>query len=156
MHWFLYTVGHSNRELGEFIALLETFGIECVADVRRFPTSSKYPHFRREELARSLPERGIEYRWLGDLLGGYRTGGYEQFTQTEAFQVGLDLLLQSAHWRITAVMCSERLFFRCHRRFIADRAVDLGWEVRHIYELGRMSRHKRRVAPDGQLELALD
>ncbi len=149
----LYTIGHSNRELDEFIRLLEEYRIELLVDVRRFPTSAKYPHFRRENLAVVLPAAGIEYRWMGDLLGGYRTGGYEAYMGTDGFQRGLELLLQRARWKTVAVMCAEKLFFRCHRRFIADACVALGWEVRHIIDPGRVSKHKLRISPDGQLEL---
>src|ERR1700694_692178 len=67
----LWTIGHSTRRLEEFLGLLQTYGIEAVADVRRFPGSRRYPHFAHDALSESLPVRGIEYRWLPQ-LGGRR------------------------------------------------------------------------------------
>ncbi len=72
----LWTIGHSNRSIEKFVALLEEHKIEALVDIRSFPTS-KIEHFKREEMERWLPEHEIEYVWLGKELGGYRRGGYE-------------------------------------------------------------------------------
>lgn len=68
----IYTIGHSNRTLEEFLGALQSHGIEQVVDVRRWPTSRKHPHFSREALDRSLRAAGIAYLWMGDSLGGHR------------------------------------------------------------------------------------
>jgi len=140
----LYTVGHSNREPEQFVQLLENHGVHQIFDVRRFPTSKKYPHFRREAMEKSLPEAGIEYHYLGDLLGGYRTGGYERYMQTEDFRRGIDALLRLAKDGQAALMCAEMLYFKCHRRFIADYLVrEEGVTVLHIVDEKRVVPHTK-------------
>ena len=90
-----------------------------MADVRRFPTSKKHPHFSRENLGPALKEAGIEYVFLGEELGGYRRGGYEAYTETEGFRRGLGRLEELAVQGKTAIMCAERDPRGCHRRYIA-------------------------------------
>ena len=142
----IYTVGHSNRTLEDFLALLRHYGIQQVFDVRRFPTSKKWPHFRKEALETSLPEAGIEYHHLGDLLGGYRSGGYEKYMETDDFRRGIQQLLQLAHDGRAALMCAEMLYFKCHRRFISDYLVrEIGAEVRHIVDTRRVIPHQKRL-----------
>ncbi len=142
----VYTVGHSNRELGEFLRLLRDYSIKVVVDVRRFPTSRRFPHFNREALAETLAREGISYVWLGDLLGGFRKGGYERYMETADFEKGLARLLEVLRReKGVAIMCRERLWFKCHRRFIADRLVEMGYVVIHIIDPGRTYRHKGRA-----------
>ncbi len=136
-----FTIGHSNRSFDEFCELLKKYGIEVVFDVRRFPKSEKFPHFNKEELEKRMSECGITYFYLGDLLGGYRSGGYEKYMETDEFQLGIGKLL---FWGIdgkSAIMCAEKLWFKCHRRFIADRLVQLGHEVIHIIDENRVQKH---------------
>ena len=120
----------------EFVALLKHLGVEIVVDVRRFPTS-KFEHFRKEELARSLPEMGIDYLYLGKELGGYRKGGYQSFLATEEFKRGLERLEKLAREGKTAVICAERLPWRCHRRFIGMELERRGWQVIHVIDQKR-------------------
>jgi uncharacterized protein (DUF488 family) len=129
----VYTVGTSTRSLDEFVALLRRYGVEVMIDVRRFP-SSRFPHFRREELAGSLPQQGIDYYHLGEKLGGYRKGGYEAFSATGEFKQGLMELTEIAGQRITAIICAERLPWRCHRRLIGAELSRQGWQVIHIID----------------------
>ena len=139
----VYTVGHSTRSLEELISLLKEHRIEAVADVRRFPRSRRNPQFNREVLEEVLPQRGIEYHWLGEELGGYRSGGYEAYIGSDGFERGIERLEDLSRRRRTAVMCAEKLWFRCHRRFIADEMAKRGWEVWHIIEPhGKLYRHK--------------
>jgi len=155
----IYTIGHSNRGLEEFLELLREYGIEVVIDVRRWPTSSRYPHFNGESLRETLEGRGIEYIWLGDILGGYRRyslgeaspnkgwsrGGfrnYADYALTEEFRRGLERILEIAAERRTAIMCSERFYWRCHRRIISDHLYARGVEVLHIIDRGRLRRHR--------------
>ena len=138
----IWTIGHSTLREEEFIDLLKNFGIKRLIDVRRFPTSKKYPQFKREHLKRSLEEAGIEYVYLGDLLGGYRKGGYPAYIKTDSFKEGLSRLISLARNKRTVIMCAEKLFFRCHRRFIADELVKRGLKVIHIIDKKRVYEHK--------------
>ncbi len=126
--------------------LLQQHDIQCLVDVRRFPTSKKHPQFAKENLANSVEQANIEYHWLGERLGGYRTGGYEAYVETEAFQTGLEQLKQLGGDKFTAFMCAELPFFRCHRRFIAEELTKQGWRILHIMDKGKLYEHKRKQA----------
>ncbi len=139
----IYTIGHSTLSSEEFVARLQAHGIRCLVDIRRFPTSRKHPQFTREHLSETLQQGQIRYIWQGERLGGYRTGGYERYMTTEAFAAGLQELTHVARQQPTAIMCAELLFFRCHRRFVAQRLVEQGWKVLHILDQGRIYEHKR-------------
>ena len=138
----IWTVGTSNRSIEEFLHLLMAYKIEVIADVRRFPTS-RHRHFKQEVLKETLNRCGIEYNHIIE-LGGYRTGGYRQYMRTEDFEKGLLRLEQLATSRRVAIMCAELLFFRCHRRFIADALTERGHTVIHIIDEQRSYEHKRR------------
>jgi len=138
----IYTIGTSTRRLKEFVDALKYYGMERIIDVRHFPTSSRFPHFKRERLNRSLPRKGIDYIFLGEKLGGYRPGGYEAHMKTAEFEEGLGEMEKVAGEKVSAFFCAEKLFWRCHRRFIADALVKKGWEVHHIIEKGRQYKHK--------------
>ncbi len=134
-----YTIGHSNQSMEDFISQLKKFGVEVVVDVRRFPTS-KHEQFKRENLEKSLREAGIDYVWLGKQLGGYR-GDYKKYMESEDFRRGIEELLKMKDKRV-AIMCAERFYMRCHRRYISEYLEELGFEVYHI-ERGRAYRHKK-------------
>lgn len=106
-------------------------------DVRSFPTS-KFAHFKRESMNPSLGEAGFGYSYLGKELGGYRQEGYEAYTQTLPYLVGLELLERMSSRCRSAVLCAERLPWRCHRRFIGRSLQDRGWEVIHIIDEKRV------------------
>jgi len=127
----IYTLGTSTRSSKEFIELLSSHGVGVVVDVRRFP-SSRFEHFRREKLASYLSNVGIDYVYMGGELGGYRRGGYQDFTTTSEFQLGLKKLENVAEKRKAAIICAERFPWRCHRRFIALELEKQGWQVNHI------------------------
>jgi len=147
----IWTVGTSNRSIEEFLHLLRAYKIEVIADVRRFPTS-KYGHFKQEVLKENLNRCGIEYNHIVE-LGGYRTGGYRQYMGTEDFERGLLRLEQLAASRRVAIMCAELLFFRCHRRFIADALTERGHTVIHIIDEHRSYEHKGKRRDDKQKDL---
>ncbi len=149
----VYTLGTSTRSLEEFIQLLTSHSVGVVIDVRRFP-SSRFEHFRREKMEGLLPEAGIEYIYLGEELGGYRRGGYKNFTATSQFQTGLRKLKEIARKRNTAIICAERFPWRYHRRFIALELEKRGWQVSHIIDKGRNWMPRKRSANDKQLKLA--
>jgi uncharacterized protein (DUF488 family) len=87
----IYSLGTSTRAMDEFIELLVGRSVALVVDVRRFPTS-RFEHFCREKLERLLPEAGIDYVYMGEEFGGYRRGGYQNFTATSQFQAGISKL----------------------------------------------------------------
>jgi len=136
----IYTLGTSDRTAEEFLALLGSLGVELVVDVRRFPTS-RFEHFKREELEDILEAGGFSYIYLGEELGGYRKKGYEAYMGTEEFRQGLDRLEQLARRMRLVILCAERLPWRCHRRFIGRELETGGFRVEHIID------EKRRWVP---------
>jgi uncharacterized protein (DUF488 family) len=129
----IYTLGTSNREISEFIELLDKYKIKIIADVRRFPTS-KFEWFRRETLARILAGHMIGYIFLGNELGGYRKEDYETYTLTRAFQWGLEKIEFFSLTEKVGIICAERFPWKCHRKFIASCLKQRGWEVIHIID----------------------
>lgn len=165
----VYTLGHSTRSLEDFSALLAEFGVEVLADVRRFPGSRRFPHFRRESLAVALPAAGIAYRHLPG-LGGHRKPSpdsphsywthasfraYADHMETPEFKQALAELLSLASNNLTAMMCAEAVPWRCHRQLVADALVTRGRRVIHILAPGRCEDHvlnpAARVLSDGRL-----
>jgi len=140
----IYTIGHSNRTMQEFTALLRKYNIEQIIDVRRFPTSKKYPWFTKQNLEEELANIGIRYIWLGDLLGGYRREGYQIYTTTENYKRGIEHIIIISNKYRTAILCSEKLWFRCHRRFISDTLLDRGIQVIHIVDYKKIYKHKKK------------
>jgi len=153
----VYTVGHSSRAWRDFIALLKAHRIEALADIRRVPGSRKFPHFSREPLARALEAEGLSYRWF-EALGGRRRGqpmaespnsglrnagfrAYADYMRTPPFRSAVAELLALAEAQKTAVMCAEKLFWRCHRRLLSDYLVAHGVRVEHILERDGLRSH---------------
>jgi uncharacterized protein (DUF488 family) len=156
----LWTVGHSTRGLDEFLALLAAHEIELLADVRRFPGSRRLPQFTASTLEEALAARGVAYHWFPALGGrrrpdpasanlGWRHPAFRAYADhvaTEAFAEGLFELLMLAQGLRTAVMCAEVLWWRCHRRLIADVLTSLDVSVVHVRDPGTAEVH-RLVAP---------
>lgn len=142
----IWTIGHSTRSIDEFIAALAPYDIELVADVRRYPGSRRLPQFASAALESSLATAGIAYQWLPSLGGRRRPSpdspnvrwrhpafrAYADHIGGEEFAEGLFDLLMLARGCRTVVMCAEVLWWRCHRRIIADVLTSLGIEVVHI------------------------
>lgn len=141
----LWTIGHSTRSVEEIVALLRAHGVTRLVDVRRFPRGKRQPHLARESLARALPALGIEYRWMGERLGGFRSGGYEGYTGTDEFRLGVDELEVVARQVPTALMCAEIVWFRCHRRFIARAMAERGWRVTHLVDEAKAYEEEPRL-----------
>ncbi|MDI6873883.1 DUF488 domain-containing protein [Candidatus Solincola sp.] len=133
----IFTLGTSTRTLEEFLDVLAAWGIKRVCDVRSFPTSRRYPHFSREALSSYLEDKGLGYRWMGNLLGGYRKGGYRAHMETPEFRKGIEELERAAAEMPSAVVCAELLPWKCHRRFIAEALQSRGWEVVHVIDARR-------------------
>jgi len=143
----IWYIGHSNHPYDAFEALLVAHGIRAVADIRAFPASRRLPHFNREAMAARLEASGIVYQWI-PALGGRRQRvradsphrawtvaafrHYADHMETEEFARGLDVLMAIARERPTAFLCAEALYWRCHRRLVADKLKHLGWRVLHI------------------------
>ena len=138
----VWTVGHSTRQFDTFVEILRKHKIETVVDVRHFPTSIRLPWFKKEYLQLMLPKYRIKYQWMGDSLGGYRKGGYDAFMKSREFTMGMQKLSDTALGSKSAIMCAESVFFRCHRRYIADELAKQGWIVNHIYDDKRVERHE--------------
>ena len=152
----VWTVGHSTRPISDFLAVLASYRIELVADVRRFPGSRSQPQYQQSALESALIGAGIGYIWLPDLGGRRRPvsdtpnttwrhpafRGYADHLTGEAFADGLVELLTLAWGLRTAVMCAEILWWRCHRRMIADVLVSLGASVMHIRDASTAQRHR--------------
>jgi uncharacterized protein (DUF488 family) len=165
----IYTVGHSNLSADAFFATLAVPGIRTLADVRAIPASRRHPHFAREALAAACRERGIRYEWM-PALGGRRRAttsasphvawelaafrNYADYADRGEFAAALAALEDVAAGAPTAFMCAEALWWRCHRRLIADQLLVRGWEVLHIGSGAKPSPHRlpdfARVA-DGRI-----
>ncbi len=145
----IYTIGHSNRPLEALIALLSGAGVDLLVDVRAFPRSRSNPQFNADTLVGALSGARIGYRHiqaLGGRRGTQRLGGpspntawreagfrnYADYALSPAFRGGLDALTGLARARTCAVMCAEAVWWRCHRRIIADYLLASGAEVLHI------------------------
>ena len=165
----ILTVGHSNHEEQAFVELLRGAAVGLIADVRRYPGSRRQPHFERTALAAVLLEAGIDYRWLGESLGGRRKPqpdsangaweseqfrGYADHMASAEFASGLAELEQLAADKRVAVMCAEAWWIRCHRRLIADALIARGRRVLHLGANGRLEEHELTefaVVEDGQV-----
>lgn len=150
-------MGHGTLAATELARLLRGAGVEMVVDVRTAPGSRRHPQFARDALADWLPEAGIAYRWLSD-LGGFRKPlarssnpalqnpsfrGYADYMATPPFQQALAELLGLSGEAAVSVMCAEALWWRCHRRLIADAVVlEAGGTVEHLRHDGRLEAHR--------------
>ena len=153
----LLTVGHGTLNADTLAGLLAAAGVQLVVDVRRYPGSRRHPHTGREAMTSWLADTGLAYRWEPD-LGGRRvarpgspnTGlrnpqfrGYADHMGSTAFRAALERLLADAARQPAAVLCAETLWWRCHRRLLADAAVLLGGaDVRHLGHDGRLADHE--------------
>ena len=160
-----FTIGHSTRSLDEFISLLEHAGVKTVADVRTIPRSKTNPQFNTETLPHALAASGIDYAHLAKLGGlrGRQKGkpvspnmfwdntsfrNYADYAATETFRTGLRELQDIGHDWNAAIMCAEAVWWRCHRRIIADYLIAQGETVFHI--LGPNKIEPAHITPAAQ------
>lgn len=155
------TVGHGTLEAAEFAELVREADIELVVDIRSYPGSRRVPHFGREAMAQWLPEAGVGYRWARD-LGGRRKSAkssrhvawnhpsfrsYADYMETDAFHAALGALVEQCESVRLAVMCSESVWWRCHRRMVADHLELVeGVPVEHLFHDGRLQSHPPMTA----------
>lgn len=152
----LFTVGHSTRAWKEFVSLLKAWRIEELIDVRTVARSRTFPWFSKNRMKTALKRAGIGYIHLA-ALGGFRhskanslnTGwrnvrfrGYADYMQTQGFEEGLKELNDRRKKRRVCVMCSEAVWWRCHRRMIADAEVVRGIPVQHVMSEAAAQRHE--------------
>lgn len=167
-----FTVGHSNRTLEGFVELLRRAEISLVADIRKLPGSRTFPQFDAERLERDLAQAQIGYEHFA-ALGGRRGKvadappspnglwtnksfrNYADYALTAPFEAGLQRLLQAGHERRCALMCAEAVWWRCHRRIVADYLLARGETVLHIMGEGRLEPARlttgAAVRPDGAI-----
>jgi len=164
----IWTIGHSTRTIEEFIDLLRRHQIEIVVDVRHFPGSRRLPHFNKAALHRALAAAGLRYEHLVE-LGGRRPArpdshnllwrnasfrGYADYMEAQPFREAVDRLLEIARAGRTAVMCSEAVWWRCHRSMIADYLKAMDVQVIHILSPTKVQEHPYTSAArlvDGRL-----
>lgn len=163
------TVGHGTVEAEELAGLLLQAGVRALVDVRSYPGSRRHPQFGRDRMEEWLPAAGVSYRWARD-LGGFRRPrpdssnpalrhpsfrGYADYMEEPEFSAAFDELVDQARKEPVAVMCSESLWWRCHRRLLSDALVLWsGCEVVHLGHDGRLTPHKLtdgvRAGPGGR------
>jgi uncharacterized protein (DUF488 family) len=153
----LHTVGHGTLPADDFGSLLLDARLEHVVDIRSYPGSRHNPQFAREAMERWLPQSGLDYRWLR-ALGGRRKPqpgshhtalrndafrAYADHMETDEFRHGLEELLGDGPVDRTVVMCSESVWWRCHRRLLADHLVLVErLHVVHLMHDGRQTPHR--------------
>jgi uncharacterized protein (DUF488 family) len=151
----VWTIGHSTHPFEEFVEMLHSFSIQVVIDIRSFPGSRKFPHFNKEILQLTLPENGIEYIHLKKLGGRRKVNpdskntawrhlafrAYADYMETIDFKEGIQELEQIALKKRTAYMCSEAVWWRCHRSMVSDYLKADGWKVLHIMAVRKEQEH---------------
>lgn len=151
----IWTIGHSVRPFEEFIEMLRSFKVEIVTDIRSFPGSRKFPQFNKESLQITLPQNDIEYIHLKKLGGRRKVNpdskntawrnpafrAYADYMETDDFKEGIKELKKIALKKRTAYMCSEAVWWRCHRSMVSDYLKVHGWKVMHIMGVGKEQEH---------------
>jgi len=151
----IYTIGHSTHSPDEFITMLQSFSIKILVDIRQFPGSRKFPQFNKENLAAELKKAGIGYKHLIS-LGGRRPvkkgsvntrwknasfQGYADYMETKDFETAIGELQGIVLKQPTAYMCSEAVWWRCHRSMVSDYLKAKGWIVMHITAENKAKEH---------------
>ena len=151
----VWTIGHSTRTIEELVDMLRSFQIQMVVDIRSYPGSRRYPQFNKESLEISLPENGIQYFHLPNLGGRRKVNpdskntawrneafrGYADYMQTDSFKEAIKRLELIAKETRMAYMCSEAVWWRCHRSMVSDYLKAHGWKVMHIMDVGKEEEH---------------
>jgi len=151
----IYTIGHSTHSINDFISMLQSFGIKNLVDIRSLPGSRKFPQFNKESLEIVLPENKIKYIYM-ESLGGRRKvrkdsknnrwnnpsfRGYADYMETADFEKAIEALENIALQHPTTYMCSEAVWWRCHRSMVSDYLKAKGWKVLHIMAIGKAQEH---------------
>lgn len=151
----IYTIGHSTHSLEEFLNMLHSFDIKMLVDIRSLPGSRKFPQFNKESLEITMEEARIHYLHMMD-LGGRRKvkkdsknnrwrndsfKGYADYMETASFEKAIIKLEQIAIKQTTAYMCSEAVWWKCHRSMVSDYLKTKNWTVLHIMAVGKIQEH---------------
>ncbi len=146
-----FTIGHSTRSIPEFVDLLRAGQVEMVVDIRSIPRSRTNPHYNEDALAEALGEYQVAHTRIA-ALGGLRSRvrevppevngwwenrsfhNYADYALSEEFAAGLAELMTLGHERRTAMMCSEAVWWRCHRRIVADHLIARRETVFHLMD----------------------
>ncbi len=151
----IWTIGHSTHSIDNFIKLLSSHSIETIADIRRFPGSRRLPQYNKENLESSLMAANIEYHHI-EALGGRRNPrpdsrnsawrvaafrGYADYMETAEFKSGIDELITLTKSRRVAYLCSEAVWWSCHRSLVSDYLKHQGWTVLHIMSATKADEH---------------
>jgi uncharacterized protein (DUF488 family) len=160
----IFTIGHSNRRIEDFIALLRQNGVDCLLDIRTVPKSRHNPQFGQDELAPMLAAAGIEYRYVRG-LGGLRRPrpdspngawrntsfrGYADYMQTQEFADNVEAVKALGATRTCALMCAEAVPWRCHRSLVADALLVRGVRVEDI--IGPQTPRPHKLTPFAHVE----
>lgn len=151
----IWTIGHSTHSIDQFIEMLNAFEIEIVVDIRRFPGSRKFPQFNQEALKESLQGEKIDYTYLEDLGGRRKVNpnskniawrntsfrAYADYMESAEFKNAFEKLEQIALKQSTAYLCSEAVWWRCHRALVSDLLKISDWEVKHIMTAKKVMEH---------------
>jgi uncharacterized protein (DUF488 family) len=164
----IWTIGHSTRSLEELVAMLDSFSITALVDIRNYPGSKRHPQFNKESLEISLPANDIRYTHLKELGGRRRPvedslntawrneafRGYADYMETNEFITAIKTLEAIAEKDRTAYMCSEAVWWSCHRALVSDYLKSKGWTVMHIMDIAKATEHpytKPAMIVDGNL-----
>ena len=154
----IFTIGHSNRSFEDLVFLLKEFNIRALADVRRFPSSRKFPHFNRDPFKKQLEVHGICYIWF-EALGGFRSSvtkkespntglenpgfrNYADHMMTAEFREATEQIIALAKSQTTTIMCAEKFYWKCHRLLLSDFLIAQGVEIKHIVDHGQLRLHR--------------
>lgn len=151
----IWTIGHSTHSISFFMETLKSFTIEMVADIRRYPGSKRFPHFNKDALSISLTQNQINYQHYPELGGrrnpkpdsqntGWRLAafkGYADYMETENFIQSIVALEQVATNQRVAYMCSEAVWWSCHRSLVSDFLKHRQWTVMHIMNVNKSNEH---------------
>jgi len=146
----LFTIGHSTRDIGSFIAVLRENAVTAIADVRSSPFSRFSPQYNIDSLKRTLLEQGIRYAYLGEELGARRAepecyindvARYDLIVKTQAFESGLNRLRHGMHTHRIALMCAEKDPLTCHRTILVCRQLRDECRISHIIDHGVVEDH---------------
>lgn len=151
----IYTIGHSTHTLAEFIDILQSIGIQTLVDIRRFPGSRKYPQYNKGNLEIELPANHINYIYLEGLGGRHKLQkdsrntawhnlsfrAYADYMESVEFEKAIATLESIALESQTVYMCSEAVWWRCHRALVSDYLKAKGWNVLHIMGEGKVQEH---------------
>lgn len=151
----IWTIGHSTHSIEVFMEMLQSFQIEMLVDIRHFPGSGRFPQFNKDNLEIVLPQNHIRYQHI-EALGGRRKEnkdskntawqhpsfrGYADYMETDDFKKAIKVLEKIAEQYRTVYMCSEAVWWRCHRSMVSDYLKASGWTVWHIMATGKAAEH---------------